>query len=223
MAIKVEFISSTPYFKGLSSDDLDSVTKLFFEKSVAKGEIIALEGEPVQALCFVVSGAVKIFKTSGEGKEQILNIARPGESFNEVAIFDGNLNPASGQALVPVVLYGIFRNDLEDIFQKHTRVALNTIKVLAQRLRQLVALVEDLSFKHVIGRVAKILLEHLGDGSTPNPRLTQQEMAAMAGTSREVVSRSLRELEDRSAIRFERHRIIITDRKALENMMEAPN
>jgi len=172
------------------------VTKLFFEKTVDKGEIIALEGKPAEALCFVVSGAVKIFKTSGEGKEQILNIARPGESFNEVAVFDGNPKPASGQALVSVILYGILKAELEAIFQKHTKAALNTIKVLAHRMRQLVSLVEDLSFKHVIGRVAKILLEHVGDGSTPSPRLTQQEMAAIAGTSREVVSRSLKALEE---------------------------
>ena len=216
MVIEEEFISSTPYFIGLNSEELNSVTKLFFERSVAKGE-------PAEALCFVVSGAVKIFKTSGEGKEQILNIARPGESFNDVAIFDGNPNPASGQALVPVILYGISKNDLETIFQKHARVALNIIKVLAQRVRQLVSLVEDLSFKHVIGRVAKILLEHVGDGSTHNPRLTQQEMAAMAGTSREVVSRSLRELEDRKAIRFERHRIIITNKEALKYLVDASN
>ena len=221
MSIDVEFISTTSYFTGLSSEELNAVTKLFFEKSVAKGEIIALEAEPAEALCFVVSGAVKIFKTSGDGKEQILNIARPGESFNEVAIFDGNPNPASVQALVPVILYCISRNDLEDIFQKHSRVAINTIKVIACRLRQLVTLVEDLSFKNVIGRVAKILLEHMGDGSNPNPRLTQQEMAAIAGTSREVVSRSLRELEDRKTIRFDRHRIIITDREALQDMVEA--
>jgi len=84
-----------------------------------------------------------------------------------------------------------------------------------------VSLVEDLSFRHVTGRVAKILLEHAGDGTGPRPRLTQQEMAAMAGTAREVVGRSLKALEEEGAIRFDRHRIVISDKQALRDMVEA--
>ena len=94
--------------------------------------------------------------------------------------------------------------------------------MLAARVRQLLTLVEDLSFRHVIGRVAKILLEHAGDGATSGPRLTQQDMAAMAGTAREVIGRSLRSLEDDGIIRMDRHKLVITDREALEDMVEAP-
>ena len=83
------------------------------------------------------------------------------------------------------------------------------------------SLVEDLSFRHVIGRVAKILLEYAGDGAGPRPRLTQQDMAAMVGTAREVVGRSLKALEDEGAIRMERHRIVITDKEILKEMVEA--
>jgi CRP/FNR family transcriptional regulator len=97
------------------------------------------------------------------------------------------------------------------------------IRVLAARVRHLVSLVEDLSFKRVIGRVAKILLEHAGDGiSGPRPRLTQQEMAAMAGTAREVIGRSLKALEEEGAIRLDRQRIIITNKQALKEVMESP-
>ena len=88
-------------------------------------------------------------------------------------------------------------------------------------MRQLLSLVEDLSFRHVIGRVARILLDHIGDGTGPIPRLTQHEMAAMAGTVREVVARSLRALEDEGAISLRRHRIVITDREVLRGMVEA--
>jgi len=93
--------------------------------------------------------------------------------------------------------------------------------VLAGQVRQLVSLVEDLSFRHVIGRVAKILLEHAGDGTGPRPQLTQQEMAAMAGTAREVVGRSLKTLEEEGMIRLDRHRIVITDKEALKEAVEA--
>ncbi len=220
MAIQIEFLKSIPYFSGLSLAELDSVRKLIFEKTAERGEMILLEGEQAEALYFVASGVVKVFKTSAEGKEQILNMVRPGESFNDVPILDGGANPASAQAMGPVVLYGIRKSDMGVILRDHPQVALNVNKVLAQRVRHLVSLVEDLSFRHVIGRVAKILLEHAGDGIGPRPRLTQQEMAAMAGTAREVVGRSLKALEEGGAIRLDRHRIVITSKEALKEMAE---
>lgn len=220
MAIQFEFLKSVPYFSGLSPAELDSLKKLIFEKTAEQGEIILLEGDSAEALFFVVSGAVKVFKTSAEGKEQILSVVRPGESFNDVPIFDNGPSPASVRAMTPVVLYGVRKSALEGILQAHPQVALNIIKVLAEQVRQLVSLVEDLSFRHVISRVAKILLEYTGDGTGPRPRLTQQEMAAMAGTAREVVARSLRALEAKGAIRLERHRIVITDKEALQRMVE---
>ena len=210
-----------PYFAGLSPAELESVSKLVFENTADRGEIVLLEGEPAETLYFVVSGVVKIFKTSGEGKEQILTIVRPGESFNDVAIFDDGPSLASVQAMGPVVLYGIRKNHLWGILREHPTMAGNIIKVLASRMRQLVSLVEDLSFRHVVGRVARILLEHAGDSTGPRPRLTRQEIAAMAGTAREVVSRSLKSLEDEGVIRLERHRIVIADKSALKEKVES--
>ncbi len=215
------FLSSNPYFSQLSSAELDSVKKLVFEKAFDKGEIIQLEDEPADALYFVGSGVVKVFKTSAEGKEQIISLVRLGESFNDVPVFDSGSSPASAEAMVPVVLYGITKSDLETLLRDYPEIVQNVIKVLAGRVRHLVSLVEDLSFRQVIGRVAKILLENAGDGTGTAPRLTQQEMAAMAGTAREVVSRSLKALEDEGIIRMEHHRIVITDKEALKNMVEA--
>jgi len=219
MAIQREFLESIPYFTGLDTAELDSVRQFMFERTVDRNEIVQFEGESVEALYCIASGAVKLFKTSAEGKEQILSIARPGDSFNDIAIFDDGPASASAQTMSPVVLYGIPRNELQTILREHPQVALNTTRVLADRTRQLVELVEDLSFRHVIGRVAKILLEHVGDGTSPRPRLTQQDMAAMAGTVREVVSRSLKTLEEEGVIRLERHRIRIADKGALEDMV----
>lgn len=221
MAIEVEFLKSIPYFSGLSLTELDSIKQFVFEKTAERGELILLEGESAGVFFFVASGAVKVFKTSAEGKEQILNIVRPGESFNEVPIFDDGTNPSSAQAMGPVVLYGVRKDSLQSILRDYPQIALNIIKVLAEQVRQLVSLVEDLSFRHVIGRVAKILLEYTGDETALRPRLTQQEMAAMAGTAREVVGRSLKALEEEGVLRFDRHRIVITDKKALQKMVEA--
>jgi CRP-like cAMP-binding protein len=220
MAVQLEFLKSILYFSDLGPADLESIRKLVFEKTADRAELVLLEGESAENLYFVASGVVKVFKTSTEGKEQILSIVRPGESFNDVPVFDGGPSPVSAQAMGPVLLYGIKKNDMEAILRNHPQIAMNVIKVLARRVRHLVSLVEDLSFKHVIGRVAKILFEHIGGEMGRGPRLTQQEMAAMAGTAREVVGRSLKALEEEGAIKLDRHRIIITDKEALQKVME---
>jgi CRP-like cAMP-binding protein len=220
MAVQLDFLKSILYFSGLGLAELESIRKLVFEKTADRAEMVLLEGEPAANLYFVASGAVKVFKTSAEGKEQILNIVRPGESFNDVPIFDGGPNPASARTMGPVLLYGIKKHDMEAVLRDHPQIALNVIKVLARRVRHLVSLVEDLSFRHVISRVAKILFEHIGGEMGRGPRLTQQEMAAMAGTAREVVGRSLKALEEEGAISLDRHRIVITDKEALQKIME---
>jgi len=223
MAVQLEFLKSIPYFSGLGLAELESIKELVFERTLERGEMVLLEGESAEGLYFVASGVVKVFKTSAEGKEQILSIVRPGESFNDVPIFDDGPNPASAQTMGPVLLYGIRKNNMGTILRDHPQIARNVIKVLAGRVRHLVSLVEDLSFRHVIGRVAKILLEHAGGGTAREPRLTQQEMAAMAGTAREVVGRTLKALEEEGAIKLDRHRIIIRDKKALQEITEAPS
>ena len=223
MTVQIDFLKRIPYFSGVGLADLQSIQKLVFERSAGRAEMLVLEGEPAADLFFVASGVVRIFKTSAEGKEQILSIVRPEESFNDVPIFDGGLNPASARTMGPVLLYGIKRNDMEAILRSHPQIALNVTKVLAKRVRELVSLVEDLSFKHVISRVAKILLEQIRGEMSHGPRLTQQEMAAIAGTAREVVGRSLKELEEQGAIKLDRHRIIIRDKEALRKIMETPS
>jgi len=222
MTVKLDFLEKTPYFSGLSPADLESIGRLVFEKTADRAEMLVLEGESAENLYFVASGAVKVFKTSAEGKEQILSIVRPGEAFNDVPVFDGGPNPASARTMGPVVLYGIKRNGMEAVLRNHPQIALNVTKVLARRVRQLVSLVEDLSFRHVISRIAKILFEYSTGETTHGPRLTQQEMAAMAGTAREVVGRSLKALEEKGAIKLDRHRIIITDKEALKEVMGVP-
>ena len=219
MTIDITFLKSIAYFTVMNATELEAIKLSFSEKTFQRGEVILLEGNLSDTLFFVADGAVKVFKTSAQGKEQILSIARPGEALNDVPIFDGGTNPISAQALGPVTLYGIKKDKLQSIMRQYPQIALNTSKVLAGRMRQLVNLVEDLSFRHVLGRVTKILLTYADDGTGTNDHLTQQEMAAMAGTAREVVARSLKSLEEQGYIRLERHRIVITNKQSLEEIV----
>jgi len=227
MTIDIGVLQSVPYFSNLDREELESIRPYVFERSYRKGDLILLEEEEeAEAVYFVVSGAAKAFKTSAEGKEQILCILRAGESFNDVPVFDGGPNPASVTAMTPLTLYGVGKLDVEAILRGHPNVAMNVIRLLAEKVRHFVGMVEDLSFRHVTGRVARLLLKYAGDhqdggGSTPGPRLTQQDMAAMVGTAREVVGRSLKALEEDGAIKMDRHRIVIADKELLERMSGA--
>ena len=218
MVVEASFLRESPYFSDLNDAEVNLIQKLAFEKEFQRGDLITLEGEPAGVLYFVVSGAVKIFKTSADGKEQILSIVRPGGSFNDVPVFDGASNPFSAQAMGPVISYGIEKRDVDAVLRDHPQVAINVINVLAGHVRHLTSLAADLSFRPVVSRVAKILLEYAGDGTGAVQRLTQQEMAAMAGTAREVVARSLKALESKGALRMDRHRIVITGREALRDI-----
>lgn len=215
MTVQMEFLKSLPHFRNLESSGLAAIKGLIFEKSYDRNEMIFYESERSDSLYFVLSGAVKAFKTSPDGKEQILYINRPGDSLNDIPALDQGPNPVSAQAMGPVTVCGIQTSDLKNILRKYPQIPFNFIDVISQRARHLVSLIEDLSFKHVIGRVAKILLEYVKDESGSRPRLTQQDMAAMAGTAREVIGRSLKSLEDEGLIRLERQRVILTDEKAL--------
>jgi CRP-like cAMP-binding protein len=215
MGVQLEFMKSLPYFAGLDESVLASVRKYVFEKKAERGEILSFEGEPSDTLYFVAAGVVKVFKTSADGKEQIFRIIRPGESFNDVPVLSGGVNLVSAAALGPVVLNGMKKKDLEAVIRENLQIALNIIQVLSMRVQELVSLVEDFSFRHVTGRVAKMLLEYSDNSIGEGRRLTQQEMAGMIGTAREMVGRSLKSLEDEGAIRIERNRIIVTDSRAL--------
>jgi CRP-like cAMP-binding protein len=218
MVIQLDKLKSIPYFTGLEQSELEAIKQHLFEKKAVRGEILVFEGEPADTLFFVVEGVVKVFKTSADGKEQILQIIRPGESFNDVPVFTGNNSLASAEAMSDVLLYTVKKNNLAGIIRDNPRVSLNVIQILSERVQQLVSLVEDLSFRHVTGRVAKVLLEYAGDGTDERPRLTQQEMAAMIGTAREMVGRSLKTLEEEGTIRMEHNRVIITDQETLREV-----
>ncbi len=220
MSVPLDFLRQIPYFAGLSDPELERTRPLLRGRSFERGGVIILEGEPCEAIYFVKSGRVKVFKTSPEGKEQILKIMKPGDTFNEVPVFDCGPNPASVEALDPTSLYLIRGEDMQRLMQEVPAISRNVIRILASRLRHLVELVEDLSFRHVTGRVAKILLQYARESAASDggSRLTQQQMATMAGTAREMVGRALKGLEQAGAIRMDKGRIAILNRDVLERL-----
>jgi CRP-like cAMP-binding protein len=222
MPVDVDELRKAPHFAPLSPDDMAHVAAVTVERRYERGDIIILEGDRGGALYFVHSGIVKVFKTSPEGKEQVLRLIEAGSTFNDVPALDAGPNPASASALESSVVYATGGAELRRLIVERPGVALAMVQALAGALRHLVLLVEDLSFRHVTARVAKILLAQDsstaldGNDSGAAHRLTQQEMAAMAGTAREMVGRALKELEAAGAIHMQRGRITVVSRELLE-------
>jgi CRP-like cAMP-binding protein len=215
---RAALLRAQPYFSLLDEEALAYLAAQLVERHHAKGEMVFLEGEPCQGLYLVREGRVRIYKLSPEGREQVLSYCGPGQSFNEVAVFDGGPNPANVIAATPCVLWVVPRPVLLELLQTHPGLALAIIQNLGARLRHLVGLVEDLSLRQVSARLAKLLLETASDGPTPRA-LTQQEMAARVGTVREMIGRSLKQLETRGLVKIEAGRIVIVERQGLEKVV----
>jgi CRP-like cAMP-binding protein len=222
MAIEIDLLKTINYFSGLDTDELRSIQKYITEKTAKKGEVFLIEGEWSEYLFFLLSGLVKVYKISQNGKEQILHIAPPGDSLNDVSTFDGGTNQASMLAMTPIHLYAIRKTDLNTVLRDYPRIYVNILKALASRIRRDSDLVGELSSTQVMGRLAKLLLgKYAGEETTVGLWLTQQDMANMIGSCREVVNRSLKIMEDKGAIRLRRHRIIVVNKDILADMAKA--
>ncbi len=192
------------FFSDLAAGDLEALGGAMLKRSYPAGQIVLLEGAASSVLYVVQAGRLKLFKTSP---------LRPGDMFNEVAVFDEGPNSASAQAIEDCTLYLLRRRDLLRFVAERPGIALAVTRTFARRLREALALVEDLAFRDVTSRLAKILLE--GAGET---RLTQELLAAMAGSRREVVGRALKALSQEGAVRLARGKIHVLDRAALERL-----
>jgi CRP/FNR family transcriptional regulator len=205
-----------PYFASLPVKTLRAVGRRTVVRTYARGALIFMESERPRGLYVVASGAVRVFKSSEDGKEQVLHYIAPGQSFNDVATFDGGPSPANAQAIEPTTLLLVPRDALLDLMRRYPEIALAVVQALSARLRQMSNLVETLSLRHVVSRVAGVLLRPPGeDGTLP----LRHELAAMVGTVREVASRALRHLERLGAIRLgPGRRVVILNRRALQRL-----
>jgi CRP-like cAMP-binding protein len=217
MSVDIEELRQISYFSILSPDELSRIATVTVERRFNRGDSILIEGEMGGALHYVRGGLVKVFKTSPDGKEQVLRMVAAGYTFNDVPALDGGPNPANVAAMEPSTIYIIRRAELHKLILTRPEVAEAVVLTLAKTLRYLVGLVEVLSLRHVTARVAKILLdqEESSEQGQRAHRLTQQEMAALAGSAREVVGRALKELEAAGAIEMRQGHAVVLNQERL--------
>jgi CRP/FNR family transcriptional regulator len=209
-----EEIKNIEYFKTLSEVQIAEVAGFLKEENYEAEENLFIEGERSKGIYFVKSGTIKIYKSSKDGKEQILKLCYAGESFNDVTVFSANINPASADAVNKSTVFLLSKENLENLIFKYPEISFNIIRSLTDKLRFLTSRIEDLSLKHTQERIGKILLLFEGQ------KLSQKMIADIAGTAREVVSRALREFSNQDIIRLNKREIEIIDKGKLKKLVD---
>jgi CRP/FNR family transcriptional regulator, cyclic AMP receptor protein len=181
------------------------------------GQTIALEGTPGPPVCFLLRGTVRVYRTNLEGREQTLIHLAAGDALNMPAAFAGDHTaPASAVAIGPVELLAVSQADLRRLVSRSPEIALAVLCDLSEKLQHLTRLTYDLSLRTVRSRLARFLLDQRTAKSPAPVHWTHEQIAAQIGTVREVVSRTLRAFVRDGLIRFERQRIVLLNREALE-------
>ncbi len=206
-------IQRVSFARHLSAPVLADLASSASERSIERGAIITLEGEPAAAMYVVLEGRVKVVRHSLEGREQILHIVEPFDHFNTVPIFGGGACPATTEALQPTRLLIWPSDQMRHLAQTHSELALAILGEFANRLRGMVGLIENLALHTVNGRLARLLLQQaaLAEQGQAVTVLTQAEMAAHIGSVREMVGRALKAFEAAGLISIERGSIQIID------------
>jgi CRP/FNR family cyclic AMP-dependent transcriptional regulator len=218
LAARMTLLRRLAYMAALDEGTLRSVASVAARRSYRAGELLSIAGEPCQGLMVVETGRVKASLLSPGGREHILDICVPGEAVNEAEVFGAATGLTTVQALEDATLLVISCSVVYRMIDQHPAVARAVIEVLAGRCRRVVDAIADLSLRPVAARLAGLLLDYAvkPDG----PTLTRGQMAARLGTVREVVSRSLRDLECSGLIRVERGQIVIIREGDLTRLAE---
>lgn len=212
---KLKVLRGNLYFDDLPETLLKQVAGQMRLKEFARGETLFWEGDPCSGLHILEQGSVRLYSVSPQGRQYTLRVMQEGETCNEVPAFDGGTNPVNGEALEDGRVWVIDAAMLRALVQTHPQFALKVLSNFAGNLRSLVRKVSEMAFYQVTHRLARLIDETQGD-RREGPQWTQEQLAAQLGTVREVVARSLKELERSGAIRVEERRIRITDPEALE-------
>ncbi len=218
MQKKNELLAQSLLFSGLPEDQLRKVAEIAISKHYPKGASIFFEGEPGIGFYMVTSGKVKIFKTSFDGREQILHIFGPGEPFGEVPVFHGNPFPANALALNDCEVLFFPRAEFVGLINSHPSLALNMLAVLALRLRRFATQVENLSLKEVPGRLASYLHYLMEEQQRLDQvvlDIPKGQLASLLGTSSETLSRIFSKMSEEGLIRVEGKTICILDGERL--------
>lgn len=221
-----DYIKEIPIFSQLDQDEIKQIRNITNLRKYKKGQIIITEGNKGDSMFVIKSGKVKIYKTSLDGREMILDIKGPGSFFGEVVLFNGLNYPATVEAIENSEIVIIKSIDIENIIMNNSKIALEMIMVLNKRLFEAQKKLKNMAFNDTYVRAAQLILTlgdkystKVEDGLKLELSLTREELASLVGTSRETISRALSQFNKEGAISMKGRKIVITDRDKLKKWL----
>lgn len=208
-------------FTGLDPVNLQEVASIAYKKDFERHQTIFSEGDVVDGFHIILSGKVKIFKLSSEGKEQILHIFGPGEPIGEVPVFEGSRFPAFAEAIKLTGTMFFPKDKFLGLLKKNPSIAIQMLAILSKRLHHFTLLIDDISLKEVPARLARYLL-HLStlndDTESVILDISKTQLAALIGTIPETLSRAFRKMSQQNLISINGVNIKLIDRDKLETL-----
>jgi CRP/FNR family transcriptional regulator len=223
--MSIDLLRRCPLFAGLKEEDLKRIRAIASLKKVGKKAVLFGEGEEAKGFYVILSGKVKLYKISPEGKEQILHVVSAPDAFAEAALFlEGNY-PAFAEALADSQLLFFPKRDFIQLIERNPQLSINMIVSLTHFLRKFASLIEELSLREVSSRIAKYLidlsLKSSKEGKNPKEvelDLTKTQLASKLGTISETLSRTLAKMKAKGMIDVKKNKILILNRRALEEL-----
>ena len=213
---KLSLLQSVPIFSDLSPSDLNKIAERMIQRTYVKGQMILLEDDLGQTFFVIAGGSVKITRLSDDGREVILAMLGESDFFGEMSLLDGAGRSANVVALEPSEVLTLSRNNFLEILQAYPKISISLLDELTQRIRKSDQQIESLSLSDVEQRIGITLIrlaEELGTIKQGNVKIKnlpyQQDIANMAGTSRETVSRTFKLLEEKGLVTREGRKLTI--------------
>jgi CRP/FNR family cyclic AMP-dependent transcriptional regulator len=223
-AERLHLLQTNPYFDQLQETSARRLAECVSLCQYGRGEMLFLECDPCAGLYILQEGCIELYRLSPQGRQYIVRLCQEGDTFNEVAVFDGKGNPVNAEAIEPSHTWVVEPECIRSMLASQPEFAQKVINNLGSNLRMLVRTASEMAFYQVTHRLARLISQvPPGDSTKGNAlRLTQEQMAARLGTVREVVARSLCELERSGAILTVNRCITIADPSLLEQWIQGP-
>lgn len=216
-----------PIFSGMLDEQLIKISQLEIKRKYPKGSIVFNEGDKGESFFYIQSGKIKMYKTSFDGREVILNIFGEGAILAEVTMFNDLDYPATAEVIEDAVIGMIYNRDIEKLVLENRELSLQIIKELSQRLYYSQINVKEIALNDTYIRTAKVLInlaKEYGKNTTKgieiNLGMTRQDIANIVGTTRETASRAMSQLKKKKYIDMNGKSIIIKDINKLKEEVE---
>lgn len=227
MSNSTNFLENVPIFSDLDQETLEKIIKSGVIQSFKKNSVILSEEESGSALFVIAEGKVKVSRSSNDEKEVILAILNESDFFGEMSLLDGMARSATVTAIEDSKLFIIQRTEFLDLLKSYPEISIALLTELTKRFRASSMKIKALSLKDAEGKVATVLLQLADDigkirqGVVEIDHLPfQQELANMAGTSRETISRTLHSFAKKGLIELDGSKLRIIDYEKFKEMFD---